>query len=494
MTRNLDVIIIGGGVVGCSIAWELSKFQSKILLLEKESDVCYGTSGRNSGVAHAGFYVKPRTLKAKTNVKGLRMLPKICEKLGVSYKEIGKLVIAKNEDEIPYLEKLKKQGKENGVKGLSIMEEEDVKRLEPNIKGIAALYSEKSAILDPFKLTIALAENAYENGVNVLLERKVTAISRENGKFSVKTTDGTFNCNMLVNSAGLYSDKIAEMVGIYEYKIYPCKGEYFVLDKSKKNLINHLVYPVPPKDLGGLGVHLTPTVDRNIMIGPSAEYIENRDDTSNTAEVMANLYKEAVEILPMISRRDFIHSFSGIRPKLIPPHSKKPADFVIEESPEVEGFINLIGIESPGLTAAPAIARIVLNIIKKTIKLKPKEKFKPYKRQKERFEYLSNKERSNLINKDVDYGRIICRCEMVTKKEIMDAIQNPLSVKTINGIKMRCRATTGRCQGSFCMPKIVEIMQELYNPRIEEFTLSGKGSELFIGRTKDLRKNDKRGG
>lgn len=473
MNRDFEILIIGGGVVGCAIARELSRYQIETLLVEKGCDVSMGISGRNSGVVHAGFYVKPGTLKAKTNIRGHRMFPELCQDLNVPFKRIGKLVVAKNEDEVRYLKNLKRDGERNGTKGLEIIEREEIKRLEPGIEGIAALYSPNSAIVCPFTLTIGLAENALNNGVKFSLNTEVMEISKDNGYFSVKTSKGKFKSNFLVNSAGLFSDKIAAMVGIDEYRIYPCRGEYHVLDKNKSNLIKHLIYSVPPQDLISLGIHITPTVHGNIMLGPSAEYIENRNDLGTTKEVMDKLYFEARELLPAIDRKDVIRSFSGIRPKLIAPKSEKPADFVIEESKEVEGFINLMGIESPGLTSAPAIAEMVVEMINERGKLKVNHNFNP--------------KRKGMV-KDPGYDEIVCRCENITRREVISAIKNPLGARSINSIKNRCRAGTGRCQGGFCAPKIVEIMNEIYEPSINEITLMGEGSELFIGKTKCLRK------
>ncbi len=482
-----DVLIIGGGVVGCSIARGLSRYRVNVLLVEGECDVAMGTSGRNSGVAHAGFYIKPGTLKAEMNIRGHRLLPGICRELYVPYQKIGKLVVAKNGDEIPYLENLKGVGERNGTRWLQIIDRDKIKKLEPNIEAIAALYSPTSAILDPFRLTIALAENALENGVKCSLNTRVTAISRENGAFRVETNKKEFKSEIVVNSAGLYADKIAGMVGIDRYTIYPCRGEYHILDKSKSSLVNHLLYPVPPKDLGGLGVHLTPTIDGNIMLGPSAEYIHEAD-VSNTSDVMDLLLREACEILPGISRKDFIRSFAGVRPKLIPAGSDKPADFIIEEDPEVVNFINLIGIESPGLTGAPAIAEKVVGMIKKIRDLEVNHVFNPHRKAPVRFSELPDHEKSGLIGKNPDYGQIVCRCETVTKQEISDALNNPLKVRSVDGIKRRCRAGMGRCQGGFCLPKIVEVMEEAYHPEIGEIRLNCAGSELFVGKTKDLRR------
>jgi glycerol-3-phosphate dehydrogenase len=482
MEERYDIAIIGGGVVGCAIARELTRYDLRILVLEKECDVAMETSGRNSGVAHAGFYVPTGTLKARLNVKGHAMLPALCKELGVPYIECGKIVTAKEDEEREYLYKLKETGDRNGSRGLRIIGKDEIKRLEPNINGIEALHSPLTAILDPFILTIALAENAVKNGAEVKLNSEVVGISERGDGFEIQTKDHKYIADVVVNSAGLYADKIASMVGINDYTIYPCRGEYHILDKNKRNLINGAVYPVPPKELGGLGIHLTPTTDGNIMLGPSAEYLDGRDDTSNTSEVMDRLFQESFEFLPKISRKDIIKSFSGIRPKLITKGSKKVVDFVIEESKKVPGFINLVGIESPGLTGAPAIAEMVAEMIEKTKTLKKKTTFEPRRKPTIHFADHSAEEKARLIKENPDYGSVVCRCQTITKKEVLDALNNPLGARDIQSISRRCRATLGRCQGGFCIPKIVEILEEKYSLNYDEITLKGKNSQLFTGK------------
>jgi glycerol-3-phosphate dehydrogenase len=483
MEKEYDVAVIGGGVVGCAIAREITRYDLKVVLFEKECDVALGTSGRNSGVSHAGFYVPTGTLKAKMNIEGHEMMPALCRELGVPRQEVGKIVVAKDESERDYLYKLKETGDKNGSDKLSIIDEKEIRRLEPNINGIEALHSPTTAILDPFLLTIALAENALRNGARIMLNTEVKGIDQTSGGFKIETDKGPCKSNTVINSAGLYAGKIAVMAGIDGYRIHPCRGEYHILDKSRRHLINGAVYPVPPKELGGLGIHLTPTTDGNIMLGPSAEYIPGPDDTVTTADVMDKLFKESFEFLPKISRKDIIKSFSGIRPKLITAGSKEAADFIIEESPKVSGFINLIGIESPGLTGAPAIAKKVAGIVKDIQGgLKQKPGFDPVEKPRIRFAELSRREKAGLIKKDPNYGVVVCRCQTVTKKEVMDALNNPLCARSIYGISKRCRATLGRCQGGFCIPKIVEIMEESYHPKTSDITYSGKGSGLFTGK------------
>jgi len=343
-------------VVGCAIARELTKYRQSVVILKRMRRSAWNKRQKQC-VSHAGFYVPTGTYKAKLNIEGHEMMPACCRELGVPYLTVGKIVTAKEEDEREYLYKLKATGEKNGCKKLRIIDKEEIKRLEPNVNGIEALHSPTTSILDPFLFTIALAENAQRNGASIHLNTGVREIEQIKDGFRIATSNGNYAAEVVINSAGLYSDRVAAMVGIDDYRIYPCRGEYHILDKNRRNLINGAVYPVPPKELGGLGIHLTPTTDGNIMLGPSAEYIPEPDDYANTAEVMDKLFMESFEFLPKISRKDIIKSFAGIRPKLIAAGSKSPEDFVIEESRKVPGFINLIGIESPGLTAAPAIAK-----------------------------------------------------------------------------------------------------------------------------------------
>ena len=273
----------------------------------------------------------------------------------------------------------------------------------------------------------------------------------------------------------------------------PCRGEYLILDKSLRHLINHLIYPVPEKGLGGLGIHLTPTLEGNILIGPSAEYIEDKEDTETTKNGIDWLINDAKTFLPGLPKDACIQSYAGIRSKLVGSGSDKPGDFIIEEDKDVKGFINLMGIESPGLSASPAIAKMVVDIIKESQDLKEKVDFKP-RRLRRRFDALDTREKAELIQENPNHGHVICRCEKVTEQEIIDALQNPLGVRTISGIKYRSRATMGRCQGGFCKPRIIGIMKEKCKMDENEIMLRGTGSQLFIGKTKDLRRHDKKEG
>lgn len=477
-----DMVIIGGGVVGCAIARELSKYKVSVAVLEKEDDVGWGVSCRNSGVVHAGFNNKPGTLMAQFCVEGNKSFAEFCRQLDVPYKKIGKVVVARKKEEIKGLKELKIQGDKNQVAGLKIINSEELKRLEPNIEGIAALYSPETAITSPYLLTIALAENAMDNSVKFFLNTKVKNISNFNGSgFRIITNRGEFISSYIINSAGLYADKIARMAGIKKYHLYPCRGEYHILDRNVSWLINHLVYPVPQAGAGGLGIHLTPTIDGNILIGPSNEYIKSKDNLSVTSSVMKMLSAEAREFLPLISPGYIIRSYSGLRAKQA--HSSEGGfwDFVIEESGTVNNFINLIGIESPGLTAAQPIAKRVVEIINKKERLDSNPSFNPSRKGILRFEEQDEETKKALIRQDPDYGEIVCRCEKITKKEILEAANNSLGARSLISIKYRTRAMMGRCQGGYCQTRIMEILRESFQLSPQEITLKGKNSYLLTG-------------
>ncbi len=486
MTNFYDVIIIGAGVVGNAIARELSRFDIKAAVIERELDVGGGTSSRNSGVVHSGIHYKPGTLRAKLNVQGNAMMGNLCKELKVKIEYLGKLTVAQDETDVETLHSLKAQGDANGVPGLAILNKQQMEKLQPGIGGIMALHSPSTGIICPYGLTIALAENACANGVHFYLGQEVTAISRTEKGFEVKTTSGErFESRVLINSAGLYSDAICRMLGIDEYRIYPCRGEYLILDKRLAGTLSLLVYPAPHKGGAGLGIHLTNTVDGNILIGPSNEYVDEADDYACTAEILSLLKKEGHDLLPGISAADFIRNFSGLRAKQAPPSEGGFRDFVIESRKDIPGFINLVGIESPGLTSAPAIGLMVRDMVEELLPLPFKASFIAEREGRAGFFYeLSPEERADLVAENPDYGEVVCRCEQITRKEVLDAIQNPLGVKTINGIKYRSRAMMGRCQGGFCLPRIVQILEKEFGYKPEDYLLQHAHSPLFAGRVR----------
>jgi glycerol-3-phosphate dehydrogenase len=489
VNNKCDVLVIGAGVIGCAIARELAKFKIETVLLEKETDVGSGVSKGNSGVLHTGLYYPRGSLKAKLCVEGRLMFPKLAKQLDVPYKLCGKHVIARTEEELEELESLKAVGEGNGVKGLSIISGEELKKREPNLDALYALYSPVAGIVPPYLFTIALAENALNNGVRVHVNTQVSAIKQVNGGYKVTTNQGVFHSDIVVNSAGLFADRISAMVGIDNYKLYPCRGEYLILDKSCQDLINSMVYPVPPKIAGVLGVHLTPTLYGNILIGPSEEFIIDREDTRTTTEKIKQLIEGAKSLLPNIPLNQVIYGFSAVRSKITSPKEKGSRDFIIKE--ESENFINLIGMESPGLTSSPAIARFVVQMIKKKIDLEEKTDFNPIRRRITPFSEASRRERTFLIKENPAYGEIVCRCEHVSKMEVLDALNNPISKQSISAVKYRTRAGMGRCHGGFCLPKIVEILKEEYGLSPEEIKLRNLDSSLFVGETKVLRESKK---
>lgn len=485
MRDSFDVLIIGGGAVGCAIARELSRYKLRIAVLEKEADVAAGTSGRNSAVVHAGFNNRPGSLMAKYCVEGNEGFEALCAELDVPYQKTGKLLVAFCKEELQTLERLVRQGEANGCKGLRLIDQEELAAMAPNVGGIGAMISPNTAIFDPFRYTVALAENAVKNGVRVCLNTEVTAITKEGKGFEVKTTKGTYRANVLINAAGLSSARVSAMAGVPGYRIYPCRGEYLILDKIAGEQLALPVYPAPAAGIGGLGVHLTPTVHGNIIVGPSNEYIDDDSDYATTQAVLDKLFREAQQLLPTLRRKDIIGAYAGLRSKQAPPEEGGFRDFVIKEEETVPGLINLVGIESPGMTASMPIAKRVAEMVCQ--KLAPAENgaFDPVQKGIVRFAEQSNEEKARLIAQNSDYGEIICRCQQITKKEICEAIENPLGVKTIAAIKYRAWPTTGRCQGGYCLSRIVEILEKEYGIAPEAITQRGEGSELFSGRVKE---------
>ena len=481
---DADVIIIGAGAVGCAIARELSRYKLDILVLEKESDAAYGTSGRNSAVVHAGFNNKPGSLMAKLCVEGSKGFEDLARLLNVPCKKTGKVLVAFNDDDMQELARIKSRGEENGCSGLRLIDREELHSIAPRLGGIGGMLSENTAIFNPFEYCIALAENAADNGAAFVFNSEVKAIHRDNDSFTVSAGDYTYRSKVVINAAGLYCDKISAMLGIDHYHIYPCRGEYFILDKVADDLLNIPAYPVPRPGIGGLGVHLTPTIEGNIIIGPSAEYIDERDDYASTSEIMAKLFTEAEELLPDIERRYIIGNYCGIRPKQAPPGEGGFRDFVIKNEDSAPGFINLIGIESPGLTASVPIAKMVVSLVSEHIALERKESFTAKRKGRVKFSSLPLEEQQRLIAANPDYGEIICRCQNITKQEIRDAIENPFMSRSLSSIKYRSWAMTGRCNGGYCLSRIVDMLVNEYGLDPGEITYRSPGSEMFSGRVK----------
>ena len=481
---DFDVIIIGAGVAGCSAARELSRYRLKIGVLEKTPDVCCGTSARNSGVIHAGFNNKPGSKMARFCVLGNAGFDAVAKELDIPFKRTGKLVVGFTDDDKKHLEAMKEQGEKNGVPDLQIVDKEFIQKTAPNVKGEFALWSGSTGICSPFEYTLAMAENAAKNGTGFYFENEVREIKRDGKEYTVISNAGTYSSRWIINCAGLGSDKISAMLGIDEYTIHPCKGEYFILDKKAGPLLPVPAYPVPNPKEGGLGIHLTPTIDGNILVGPSNEYLYDCDDHACEQDVMDMLIADGSRIFPHLKREYFIRNFSGIRPKLASKDEGGYRDFVIERRDGVPHAINLVGIESPGLTAAVPISKEIVRLMSEVEELLPNEDFNPVRHRIESFADKTPEEQARLISENPDYGEIVCRCETITKAEVLAAINNPLGVHTMTGVKYRCRAMMGRCQSGYCQTRIAELIMSETGCSREDIVYSKDNSWMFTGKVR----------
>ncbi|MBQ5973096.1 MAG: NAD(P)/FAD-dependent oxidoreductase [Oscillospiraceae bacterium] len=476
--ERFDVLIVGAGAVGCAAARELSRYRLRIGVLEKEYDVAAGTSGRNSAVVHAGFNNAPGSLMAQLCVEGSRGFGALCRELDVPLVRTGKVLVSFSDGDTETLRGLIARGERNGCEGLRLLDADELRALVPGIGGIAGMLSPRTSVFDPFLYAVALAENAAANGAAFFFGAEVLSLRRENGLFTAETPRGDFSAPVLVNAAGLASARIAAMAGAGGYRIYPCRGEYLIFEGGA-DLPAVPVYPAPRKGIGGLGVHLTPTTEGDVLVGPSAEYLDDPEDTGSTAAVQARLADEAVRLLPALAGRRPIASFCGIRAKQAPPGEGGFRDFVIRSEEAVPGLIDLIGIESPGLTASAPIARRVAGLVGRLIPLTEDPYFDPIHRFPPRFRELDDETRARFIAEDPAWGEIVCRCRLVTRREIADALNNPLGVRTLTALKYRTRAATGRCQSGYCLARIADVWRQELGLQPEELTLRGPGSELF---------------
>lgn len=484
MSHPYDVAIIGGGVVGCAILRELSRYRLRLVLLEREADLAEGISKANSGVIHAGFNVPSGSLKARLNVEGLDLLYRLAGELGVPHRVTGKLVVALGEGDFPRLEELLDQGRRNGAGGLELVDRFAIERLAPGVRGLRALYSARTGIVSPYELTVALGENAAANGARVVLRAAVTLIEVRPEAFLLSTPLGAFAARWIVNAAGLDADDVASLAGIRIPRVFPYRGEYLITDKAAGAILDMPVYPVPPRDDSFLGVHITPTLEGHVLLGPSSEAVADKRDTATTRAAAERLQAEALAMVPGLADIPFIHAYAGLRPKLVDPQGGPgSADFLIEESRSRPRWINLLGIESPGLTAAPAIARRVAGMIGVRENLMERPDFNPGRPAPPRFARLDDAGRALRAIADPDWSEMVCRCEHVTRAEVLAAVRNPFGARTLDAIKRRTRCGMGRCQGGFCGPRIVEILRSEGEPA-EGISKRGSGSELFLGRIK----------
>ncbi len=475
---NYDVAVVGAGVIGSLIARELSRYNIRIALVEKHNDMAMGTSKANSAIVHAGFDAKPGSLKAKLNVEGTALMPELCKTLSVPFKPIGSLVVAFSDEEVETLGELLERGNTNGVPGLEIYDAAKLREAEPNISdnAKAALWAPSAGIVCPYELTIAAAENAVVNGAEFIRNFEVKKIDFNGSEFALSNGKSEITAKYVINAAGVYCDEIAALIGDTSVHTMPRKGEYMLCDKSVGKLANHTIFQCPSKM--GKGILVTPTVDGNLLLGPSALDIEDKEDVATTAGTLADVLEIAKKSVPCLTTREVITSFAGLRA-----HCDRD-DFIIEPSEKNAQFINVAGIESPGLSSAPAIALYVKDMIIKALDCKEKSDFKPDREEPVRFRHMSNEERKALIEKNPAYGRIICRCETITEGEILDAIHAPAGARDVDGVKRRTRAGMGRCQGGFCGSKVVELLARELGVEINEITKFGGNSKILYERTK----------
>ncbi len=475
-----DIIIIGGGVSGTAAARELSRYKASICLVEKEEDVCSGTSKANSAIIHAGYDAEPGTLKAKLNVRGNEMMEKLAKDLDFPFRRNGSLVICRNEEDMPALQKLFQRGLENKIKGLRILKKEEVTAMEPNITDnvYAALYAPTGGIVCPFGLNIALAENAYRNGVEFRFYTEVQDIKKIQDGFALYTNQGMLEAKYVVNAAGVYADKIHNMVSEQKLHIVPRAGEYCLMDKGTGSHVSRTIFTLPGKY--GKGILVTPTIHGNLLIGPTAVDMEDKEGTNTTREGLRQVMEKAADSVKNLPISQIITSFAGLRAH------ETQGDFIIGEAQDAEGFIDCAGIESPGLTSCPAIGEMVAELIRDKMGLEEKADFIATRKGILNPKELGREERSALIKENPAYGNIICRCEMISEGEIIDAVTRPLGAKSIDGIKRRTRAGMGRCQSGFCLPGTMEILSRESGMDMSDIGKSGKGSQILAGKNRDL--------
>lgn len=475
-----DVAVIGAGVIGCAIARELSKYDAKVCVIERDEDVCSGTSKANSAIVHAGFDAIPGSLKALMNVQGNEMMEELCKDLDVPFKRNGAFVVCTKDQDKSALDELLNRGLANGVKELRIVEREELIQMEPNLSDdvTCALYAPTSGIICPFTLTIALAENANENGVDFFLNNEVKGIKKENDFFIIETNNQAIETKAVVNAAGVYADAISGMVSPTKMHITARRGQYMLLDKTAGNHVEKTIFQLPSKM--GKGVLVSPTVHGNLLVGPTAEDIDDKEGVNTTGDGLSSLAPLSSLSVKNVPYRQVITSFAGLRA-----HEDND-DFIIGEDENVSNFFQAAGIESPGLSSAPAIGMALAKEISRKLSFESKSSFIGTRKGILDPDTLSLEERNRLIKENPAYGTIICRCEMITEGEIIDAIKRPLGARSLDAIKRRTRAGMGRCQSGFCSPRVMDILCRETGMSMEEVSKHGKGSSFIVGINKEL--------
>lgn len=474
-----DVIIIGAGVSGAATARELSRYKVNACVIEKEEDVCCGTSKANSAIVHAGYDAATGSLMAKLNVRGNQMMEQLAKDLDFPFKKNGSLVVCLHEEDMPNLQALYDRGVANGVKDLRILNREELRAMEPNISddAYAALYAPTAGIVCPFNLNIAMAENACVNGVEFKFDTEVTGLHPIEDGWAIETNQGTFETKYVVNAAGVYADRLHNMVSAKKIHITPRRGDYCLLDKTAGNLVSKTIFALPGKF--GKGILVAPTVHGNLILGPTAIDIEDKEGTNTTRDGLDQVIAKCGMNVKNIPMRSVITSFAGLRAH------EDGHEFLIGELEDAPGFIDCAGIESPGLTSSPAIGEMVAEILREKLNLEKNENFVATRKGVLDPDALSKEERIELIRKNPAYGNIICRCEMITEGEILDAIHRPLGAKSLDGVKRRTRAGMGRCQAGFCSPRTMEILARERHVSMFDITKSGGDSKIVVGTNKD---------
>lgn len=473
-----DVAIIGSGIVGAACAYRLSRFNLKVVVIEKNNDVCCGSTKANSAIIHAGYDPKPNTLMAKLNVEGSAMTKRICEKLDVPYNQIGSLVVAFSEEEAKTIEELYARGIKNGVKDMKIIGRDELLELEPNISdnAVCALQAKTAAIVNPWQYGLAMAETAVRNGTEIMLEAEVSGIEKNGDFWNIHTAKGNVEAKYVINAAGVNSDDIHNMVAEEKFKILPSAGEYYLLDKSEGTRVSHIVFQCPNKN--GKGTLVAPTVHGNLIVGPNSVSGDKEDISTKTAS-LDFIRETAAKSVPSISFRENIRNFTGIRA------NSTIDDFIIEFA--ADHFLDLAGIKSPGLSAAPAIAKMAEEmLIEKGLEAVEKAEYTD-RRTHIVFKHLSAPVKNQIIYQNSAYGRVICRCETITEGEIIAALNSPIPPVSLDGIKRRAGSGMGRCQGGFCGPKILEIMAKYKNTEYEKILQDNTGSYILTEPTKNGR-------
>ena len=475
-----DVAIIGGGVIGSAIARELSKFTVNAVVIEREQDLCCGTSKANSAIIHGGYDAKPGSLKAKLNVEGNKMFDELSRDLDFPFKRNGSLVVRTKEQNKEDLQKLYDQGIANGVEGLKIVDRDELLKMEPNIADdvVDALYVPTGGIVCPFNFNYALAENAADNGVEFKLSTKVEKVAKSGDHYVISTNKGEIEAKTVVNAAGVYADEINNMVSSKKLHITARRGQYELLDKSAGNHVSHTIFQLPSKM--GKGVLVTPTVHGNLLVGPTAEDVENKEGVNTTAEGLGGLAATSALSVKNVPMRAVITSFAGLRAH------EDAGDFVLGEAEDAEGFFNAAGIESPGLSSAPAIGVMIAKEVANKLSLSENTSFNGKRKGILNPATLSMEERNELIKKNPAYGQIICRCESISKGEMLDAINRTLGARDLDGVKRRTRGGMGRCQGGFCSPRVMELLEQEVPMSPFDVTKNGENSKIVFGYNKQI--------